>query len=165
MDPLPFSNSDFRVAKRRVDAVVTLAGGETAKGAFFLAGGSSRHAGAERVGDLLNSESGFFPFEIHLEERTWTVLYNRAHILTVQVFDDEPRRDPGYAVATERVVSILLSDRRRVTGALRVYRPDGHNRLSDWARQPDVFRYIEADDATLIINAAHIVSVTEVTGS
>jgi hypothetical protein len=34
--------------------------------------------------------------------------------------------------------------------------------LSDWTRQPEAFRYIETDPATFIVNAAHIVAVTEV---
>jgi hypothetical protein len=48
---------------------------------------------------------------------------------------------------------------------VRVYRPEGRDRLSDWTRQPEVFRYVEAADATYIVNAAHIVAVTEVPGS
>jgi hypothetical protein len=61
------------------------------------------------------------------------------------------------------VVSILLSTGERVAGAIRVYRPEGRDRLSDWARQADIFRYVEDADRTLIINAAHIVEVIEVT--
>jgi hypothetical protein len=164
MDPVPTS-SEFRFEKRRAEAVVTLAGGETVKGCFFVASDTSRHEGPERISDLLNSETGFFPFEVPGDAGTWTVLYNRSHVIAVQVFDDEARRDPGYSVARRRRVSILLSDGRRVDGVVRVYRPEGHGRLSDWARQPETFRYIEEDAATLIINAEHIVAVTEVPGS
>jgi hypothetical protein len=47
---------------------------------------------------------------------------------------------------------------------VRVYRPEGRDRLSDWARQPEHFRYVETpDDTTLIINVAHIIEVSEVT--
>lgn len=159
------STSEFRFEKRRADAVVTLVSGEAVKGCFFIAGGSTRYEGAERIGDLLNSEAGFFPFEIQAEGGARTVLYNRSHVITVQVFDDEARRDPGYAVATRRVVSILLSNGQRADGAVRVYRPEGRDRLSDWTRQPETFRYVEADAATFIVNAAHVVAVTEVSGS
>jgi hypothetical protein len=48
---------------------------------------------------------------------------------------------------------------------VRVYRPEGRNRLSDWTRQPESFRYLETADSTIIINAAQIVDVTEVSGS
>lgn len=149
----------------RAKATVTLVGGDAVTGSFFIAGGSPRHVGAERIGDLLNSEDGFFPFEIEGDGPDRTVLYNRAHVIFAEVFDDEARRDAGYAVAPERVVSLLLSNGRRLEGAIRVYRPEGHDRLSDWTRQPEHFRYIESGRATLIVNAAHIVALTEVSGS
>jgi hypothetical protein len=160
MDPKP-AGSEYRFEKRRVEAVLSLATGERVKGCFFTAAGSPRHDGAELIGDLLNSEPGFFPFEIHAEGMARTVLYNRVQVMTVQLFDDEARQDPGYEVATRRSVSILLSNHQRVDGAIRVYRPEGHERVSDWTRQPEVFRYVETPDETLIVNAVHIVSVTE----
>ena len=154
--------SEFRFEKRRAEAVVTLVSGETARGAFFIASGTSRHEGPERIGDLLNQEVGFFPFEIQTGDGKRTVLYNRAHLITVHVFDEEASREPGYGVATRRNVSILLSNGRRVNGSVRVYRPQGRDRLSDWTRQPETFRYIETDSAPFIVNASHIVAVTEV---
>jgi hypothetical protein len=164
MDSHP-SNSEFRYEKHRAEAVVTLVTNESIKGCFFTAAGSARRDGAERIGDLLNSETGFFPFQIGTESEGHTVLYNRVHVIAVRVMDDEARRDSGYAVATRRIVSILLSNSQRVDGEVRVYRPEGHDRLSDWTRQPEVFRYVEATDATYIVNAVHIVEVTEVFGS
>ena len=159
------SGSEFRVEKHRAVAVITLVTNENIKGCFFTAAGSARRDGAERIGDLLNSETGFFPFEIPTDGGTLTVLYNRVHVIAVRVMDDEARRDPGYEVATRRTVSLLLSNSQRVVGEVRVYRPEGRDRLSDWTRQPEVFRYVEAKDATYIVNAAHIVAVTEVSGS
>ncbi len=138
---------------------------ENIKGCFFTAAESARRDGPERIGDFLNSETGFFPFEVEADGGATTVLYNRIHVIAVRVLDDEARRDPGYAVATRRIVSILLSNSQRVEGEVRVYRPEGRDRLSDWTRQPEVFRYIEASDATYIVNAAHIVAVTEVSGT
>ena len=54
------------------------------------------------------------------------------------------------------------SNGQRVVGAVRVYRPEGRDRLSDWARQPETFRYLETSDMALLINVAHIVDVSEV---
>ena len=154
--------SEFRVDKRRRDAMVTLSSGDSTRGCFFTAEGSTRHDGPERVSELLNSEVGFFPFEIHQDESTRTVLYNRAHVVLVALAENEERYDAGYTVATRRFVSILLSNGQRVIGAVRVYRPEGRDRLSDWARQSETFRYLETGDMTLLINAAHIVDVSEV---
>jgi hypothetical protein len=159
------ARSEFRFEKRRADAIVAFVGGESVAGCFFIADGTSRHEGPERVSDLLNSESGFFPFEIRGLDGPETVLYNRSRVITVQIFDNEEQREPGYAVAMRRGVSILLSDGRRIDGAVRIYRPEGRDRLSDWTRQPELFRYVEGDAATLIVNADHIVSVSEVPGS
>jgi hypothetical protein len=158
------SRAEYRYEKHRAEAVVNLAGGETVRGYFFTAAGSPLHAGSERVGDLLNAESGFLPFEL-LDSGGRTILYNRPQVITVRVFDDEARRDTGYSVAAKQLVSLLLSDGRRLTGAVRIYRPEGRDRLSDWTRQPEAFRYIESDEATIIVNAAHIVSLHEVSGS
>jgi len=113
----------------------------------------------------LNSEAGFFPFEIEGTAGAHTVLYHRAHVVLAQVFDDEARRDPGYAVAPSLDVSLLLTTGDRISGAIRVYQPAGHSRLSDWTRQRETFRYLETEGATLIVNAAHIVAVTEVSRS
>jgi hypothetical protein len=158
---IELSASAFRIEKRRTNARLTLSSGQSIQGAFFIAGGSALHSGPERVGDLLNSEPGFLPFEVHDGDRVRTVLYNTRQIVMVELADDEARRDPGYAVATARTVSALLSTGRRVVGAVRVYRPLGRDRLSDWARQPEPFRYLESADVTLIVNVAHIVEVSE----
>jgi hypothetical protein len=145
--------SAFRFEKRRVEAVISLTGGDSAHGSFFVAG--------ERVGDLLNQESGFFPFEIQTADGTQTVLYNRAHVVTVSVSEGEAARDAAYAVAKRRDIWMMLSDGRRIRGVVRVYRPEGRDRLSDWARQPETFRYVDTDEGALLVNAAHVVAVTE----
>ena len=154
--------SEFHVEKQRAHASITLSSGESLHGCFFVAGGSARHAGPERVGDLLNSETGFFPFEIHAGADVRTVLLNRHHVVMVAVADNEASRDPGYSVATRRVASVLLSNGQGVVGAVRVYMPEGRDRLSDWARHREMFRYVETAEATLIINIAHIIAVSEV---
>jgi hypothetical protein len=154
--------SEYRFEKRRADATITLSSGQSTRGCFFTANQSTRHGGPERIGDLLNEDRGFFPFEIHEAEGVRTVLYNRAHVLLVGLSDNEETRDPGYDVATRRFVSILLSNGQRVVGSVRVYRPEGRDRLSDWTRQPETFRYLETGDMTLLVNADHIVDVSEV---
>lgn len=150
--------SEFRVEKKRAEAVVTLSNGESTPGCFFVGGGSARHTGPERVGDLLNSDQGFFPFEI----RGNTVLLHRNHVIMVALREDEASQDPGYAVATRRVASLLLSGGRRLVGAVRVYRPEGRDRLSDWAHHGERFRYIETAEATILINVDHVLEVREV---
>ena len=45
---------------------------------------------------------------------------------------------------------------------MRVYRPEGYNRLSDWARDADLFCYVETGATTLLVNIAHVIEVSEV---
>jgi hypothetical protein len=155
-------SSQFRVEKTKTDAVILLSDGESVRGYFFVAHASPRSSGPELVGELLNAEAGFFPFELHDDKSgAQTVLYNRHHVVTVALADAEARRDPGYEVARQRFVSVLLSNGARISGSVRVYRPEGRDRLSDWARQAEVFRYIETDTVTMLVNVAHIIEVKE----
>ena len=152
--------SEFRFEKQRVCATLTLATGTSVSGCFFVAGHTAHRAGAERIGDLLNDQSGFFPFE--LRDGT-TVLYNRTHLVAVGLDPgvSEAETDPGYDVATHRHVGMLLSTGMRVKGKVAVYAAPGRDRLSDYARSPQAFRYVVTQKNTLIINAAHIVELTE----
>lgn len=154
--------SGFRVEKERIDALITLSNGDSAPGHFFVARNSAHTSGPERVGELLNGEPGFFPFETLEGSGTRTVLYNRQQVIMVVLTENEARRDTGYDVATERWVSVLLSNGERVDGSVRVYRPQGRDRLSDWARHADAFRYLETGDTTVLINIAHVIEVSEV---
>jgi hypothetical protein len=155
--------SDLRIEKRRTEAELTLATGTTVHGCFFLAASSATHA-PERVGDLLNTDAGFFPFELNRQGRPETVLYNRSHVVLVTLLAAsaiEAQLEPGYAVATERGVRMLLSNGRTIEGCVRVYPPSGRDRLSDYARTPQLFHYVETPRATLIVNTAHIVELRE----
>jgi hypothetical protein len=155
--------SEFRVEKRRAEAVLTLTTGATVRGCFFLAGSRANQVGPERVADLLNAETGFFPFELQAQATPHTVLYNRSQVVLVTLVENtvEATLDPGYSVATEREVQMLLSSGRIIAGSVRVYRPVGRDRLSDYARLPEAFRYVETADATVIVNCAHIVELRE----
>ena len=152
--------SEFRVEKRRETAELTLITGATIQGVFFLAGSSQLHAGPERIGDVMNQEAGFFPFETGGE----TMLVNRAHVLKVALPTKliEAQLDAGYDVATRRNVKVLLTTGETITGHVVVYRPPGRDRLSDYAHLDERFRYVELPDRTLLINSAHIVALTEI---
>jgi hypothetical protein len=160
----PVTSSEFRVEKQRADAILTLTGGDSTRGCFFVASGSARHSGPERVGDLLNSGSVFFPFEVHDSVGARTEVFNRHHVVMVAIGDNEASRDPGYGLAIRQFVSILLSTGQRVMGAIRVYQPEGRARLSDWACEPEVFRYVDIGETTVLVNMAHVIEINEVSG-
>jgi hypothetical protein len=158
--------SEFRVEKGRTTATLVLSNGSTVRGVFFVAPASATHAGPERIKDVLNAESGFFPFEVSGARSPKTVLLNRDHVVVVTpASSDEPFTDPGYEVATQRTVSMLLTNGQRLTGSVRVFRPLGRDRLSDYARANERFRYIEAAGAsTMIVNTTHVIELTELGG-
>jgi hypothetical protein len=154
--------SQFRVAKLRTGAALTLSNGASVRGYFFVSGGSKTHAGPERIKDVLNGEVGFFPFEASGLTGSSTVLYNREHIVMVELADgEEARSEPGYDVAVRRIVTVQFSTGARVRGSVRVYRPQGSDRLSDFARSGETFRYLEAQTATYIINIRHVLELAE----
>jgi len=153
--------SDFRVEKSRAQASLTLSNGQSVTGCFFVAGGSARREGPERVGDLLNSEPGFFPFEILEADGLRTVLFHRDHVVMASLVEHEASEEPGYAVATPRTVSLLLPSGQRLEGTVRVYRPQGRDRLSDWAHHGERFRYIETETTTVVVNVDHVLEARE----
>jgi hypothetical protein len=156
--------SRFRIEKIRASADLMLATGTTIRGWFFLWPSSQLHHGPDRIGDLLNEQQDFFPFEL---EDGHTALYHRAHVVQVRLPPDAPeaQMEPGYEVAARHVVSMLLSTGDRLTGTVSVYLPEGHNRLSDYARGGRVFRYVETADRTVIVNSAHLVELRELAGA
>jgi len=155
--------SAFRVEKRREAADLTLVTGAILSGHFFLGGSTPAHAGPERVGDLLNFEAGFFPFE----SARGTAMINRAHVLKVELPTQiiESQLDAGYDIAPRRHVKVMLTNGEEIIGDVVVFRPPGHHRVSDYANSDERFRYLELKDRTLLINSAHIVALSEVTQS
>jgi len=156
--------SQFRVEKRRAEAELTLATGATLHGSFFLAGSTPTQVGPERIADLLNADAGFFPFDSAAGAERGTIVVNRAHVVAVRLLEPfaEAQVDAGYEVATERHVAMTLTNGTRLEGSIRVYCPQGRDRLSDWARSTEVFRYVETAETTYIVNIAHVVDVREI---
>jgi hypothetical protein len=157
----PERSSDLQFEKQRAFARLSLTNGSQWEGCFFVAGISAWHDGPERIGDLLHADEGFLPFEVATDTGRRTLLLNPAHILMVALADDEARRDASYMVARRQPVVLLLSSGERIAGVVRVHRPEGQNRLSDWSRQPERFRHVEVGEGALLLNSAHIVEVSE----
>jgi hypothetical protein len=154
-------SSEFRIEKTRAVAQLVLATGASVSGHFFLWTNSQRHAGPDRIGDLLNERSGFFPFQLDEGE---TALYNREHVVLVRLPQGagETQHEAGYEVAKRHLVTMLLSTGDRIAGKVSVYLPQGHSRLSDYARSDQTFRYVETDTHTVIVNSAHVVELREI---
>jgi hypothetical protein len=155
--------SEFRVEKARTDGTLLLSNGESVRGSFFVAGYSDMHAGPERTKDVLNADAAFFPFEVrHADGTSQTILYNRDHIIHVALEgNQEAHLDSGYRVATRRAVTMLLSNGKRLSGEVIVHRPRGRDRLSDFARSSEQFRYLETANVTYLVNVRHLIELIE----
>jgi hypothetical protein len=157
--------SQFHTQTSRVPGTLTLAGGDTVTGSFFVAAASPTHHGPMRVKDLLNLEPGFFPFEVTDAGGARTHLFNRVHVVAATLASaEEPRADAGYDLAVSRRVSLRLSTGAAVTGSIRIYQRPGHERTSDYARgwTTEAFRYLERESDTLIVNMAHVLQISEI---
>jgi len=155
--------SAFRVQKAKTNGTLQLSNGSSVQGSFFVAGSSAMHAGPERVKDVLNAEPGFFPFEVLAAgASSQTILYNREHVVFVELTGNyEAMLEPGYQVAPSRAAEMLLSSGTRLHGVVRIYRPQGSDRLSDFARSSDQFLYLETPAATYLVNARHLIALVE----
>lgn len=144
-----------------MEAILTLSDGRVLAGCFFLGSGSERHIGPERIGDVLNAKGTLFPFELAEGGNTHTTLIHREHVVTAALSDNEGSLDPAYSVARPHAVSLRLSSGLRVDGAIRINRPPGQDRLSDWADDTERFCYVETGEAAMLVNVNHIVEVRE----
>ncbi len=153
--------SPFRMNKRRVDATLTLTTGRTVRGSFFVGETTVLGDGPERVDDLLNTTPRFFPFERLDNGHQQVVLYSIDHVALVTLFGHEAREVPGYEVAKVRHISLILTGGERIAGQIRVYQPDGRNRVSDWSHESSPFRFLETEHGTLLVNINHVVEIIE----
>jgi hypothetical protein len=152
--------SQFRFEKHQVPASLVLSTGAMRHGCFFVVT-SLTHGGPERVGDLLNGDLGFFPFQ---HDDGATAQYNRAQLAMVRlpVGVAEEELEPGFSVALRREVSVTLSTGTIVDGTVLVNGPIGHQRLSDYVRASKQFWYVlTSGGGTLIVNSSHIVALVE----
>ncbi len=156
-----FARASLRFEKHRAHARIVLTDGREHDGWFFVAGGAARHGGRERIADLLESATGFVPFEMDTATGGQTRLINPRHLVYVVLGSEKLDLHSDWVIGRRQPVTLWLSNGTRLVGVVYVDRPEGHDRLSDWTRQPDTFRYVESSDGLLLVNAAHVVDLTE----
>jgi hypothetical protein len=151
--------SQFRFEKHQVAASLVLATGAMRHGHFFVVT-SLTHGRPERIADLLNGASGFFPFQ---HDDGTTVQYNRAHLVMVKLPEGlaEEELEPGFPIALRRSVSVSLSTGTTIDGTVLVYGGAGHERLSDFVKDSKPFWYVLTSRGTVIVNSSHIVELVE----
>lgn len=159
---------EYQVKKEHhASGVVRLSTGSSIRGRFYLSGVTTEHSGPERVGDLLNREDRFFPFEVEPQAggSTHTSLLARHYVLYVKLDGHSSRGEgeAGLAMASTKFVSLLLSNGERLRGEIYYAMPAGKERLSDIASAPERFRYFGSKDALSLVNFEHVVEILPIT--
>ena len=75
--------SEFRINKERRGATLMLSDGRQVRGSFFVGASAVGPGVPERVKDLLNNPSSFFPFEVFDGTVGHTGLFNRDQVVFV----------------------------------------------------------------------------------
>ncbi len=151
----------FRIQKREARATLTLAGGRTVRGAFFLSETAADHAGPERIDEVLNAATRFVPFHVDADTgRASVILLNRAQIVTVGLPPTEAElvHDSSYELARREPARLVLSNGERVTGEMHIAALSGHARLSDFANL-HTFLHVEKPHQTVLVNFDHVVEL------
>ena len=155
--------SAYQIEKRRARVKITLATGTSVVASLFLADATPAGIRPERVGDMLNSDHGFFPAEVQDPSATRVSLFNRDHVVMMRLEEPELELelDASYAIAPRRRVAFVISGGDLLFGEMHVVAPEGHMRVSDFASTAERFRYLETADGTYVVNLGHVVEIAQ----
>lgn len=160
--PLGYGDDQFRVPKQAIEVEVQLEGQVMVHGRMFV-GEASRHAGRERVLDVLTAPEPFVPIASEGGAR----LLAKNRIVLVRVND---RADAGWeeSEATSPQVSVEIRlagmppGRDLVTGNMMITMPEGRRRLLDFVNDAGPFLALWEPDAALIVARGHVVEIRQV---
>ncbi|MEZ4599076.1 MAG: hypothetical protein R2940_04725 [Syntrophotaleaceae bacterium] len=143
------------IAKKRRRVRFTLIDGSEVEGDVFLWLYEVRHFGPQKVGELLNGESGFIPVAtvqglVHL---------NVVNIVTVRAtaeeeWDDLDRLGKNYTVRIRTRIG-------EISGEMFVNLPAENSRVSDCLSQADRFLRIFCGDEIIYIGTRFVLSVQD----
>lgn len=153
---------ELRVPKRRVPVEVVQPGGPARRVAVFLAEGAARHAGPERLSDLLNGDVEFLP-AFDEEAGVMTFLNRRAVVLARVAPDVEAGAGDEVTIPAEHEVEITLAGGAALRGLLSFVRPPP-GRLLDFLNEPTPFFRLLERDAAVLVSRQHVVRVALTTG-
>jgi hypothetical protein len=146
----------LRVPKRRTPIEVTFADGSVRKVAVFLSDQASRHGGAERVGDLLESAQDFFPAMDAQSDRL--VLLAKRSIAVVRTEEPPWERDEiNLPVEHEVEVSLLGGDVLR--GFLSYVLPQESSRPIDYLNESLRFFTLIEEGRVALVHKTQVLEV------
>lgn len=150
--------SDFRVPKRRVAMVATLAGGLRRDVTVFLAEAAHGHAGGERLSELLNGPSDFLP-ALEAGTRAMTFLNRDAVMIAEASAEAERTGADELTIPTEHAVELTLTDGRALRGHVSFVLPPDRSRLADFLNDGKLFLPIHTESRVLLVHKRHVTRV------
>lgn len=152
----------FHIQTRGHGVEVVLNNSTVLKGRVFLHSVAERHAGPERVDDVLNSGARFFPLRVQ-ENGQRTLLINKERVLFVKV----PQEPEGVQIGELGVsswavqVSLDMMQGAPLQGVVYLSRPPGRDRTLDGLNGGEDFLCLVQDGAFLYVNLRNVVLVRE----
>lgn len=138
----------------RVDAVVTVAGGDVYPGRIHLMGGLHWQAGPETPLEMLNRPDGFFPLT---EEDGATRFFSKSQV--VMVVADWPPADLALeeiAVGDRHGLLVELTTDEEFTGEVIVSLPPTRTRTLDYLNALTPFFPLQTSSGVRLINRGHV---------
>lgn len=149
--------SEFRIEKVRRCAVVTLAGGGTVQGDFFLQPTARYRVGPQHPAELFEEPDPFLPLAIAADQ---LVFIAKAQVIRVQFAADPADTEVGGV--EEASVDVTCTDGSVASGQLRLETRADRPRLLDYLNgETQQFLTLHSPDGILLINRRQIVQVRQ----
>lgn len=145
-----------KIEKENRPVLFELSDGSEIEGEVFLRLYEARHAGLQKVGDLLNEAKRFIP----LRTKGGTLLLNRSHIASARV-RSELEKDGLMTLGKKVAVSLKMVQGREIRGDIFVDLPEGFCRVKDYMNQPVRFFALIQPEFVVYINQEFVLSVRD----
>lgn len=141
---------ELRVPKRRIEVELLLHGQSPSRFAVFLGEFAEGHVGSERLSDLLNGASEFFP-ALELSSNTLLFVHRVSVVYARLPLPLEAELEEQDTIPTEHEVRVGFADGQRIEGLVTFVLPPDRSRLIDYLNEkPPFFRLVDKQQATLI---------------
>lgn len=148
----------LRIPKRRATVEVLLTDGSSGRFELFLSDKSPRHAGPERLIDLLSEAERFLPtIEQKKDGMAWL---NTRNIVFARAALDAETQPEIESLPTEHEIELVLQAGPRLRGLVSYIRPDGQSRPTDFLNDAaEPFLQLLEAESIVFVNKRHIVRV------
>jgi hypothetical protein len=157
-EPCPMM--DLRVPTTPLTVELHCTGGRRFVGDIFMPSYSSRHEGAMRPEEWVNTVPMFFPFRSY--EANCRTIFNRANVVAMTVPSESNERSAEESLATPVFVVTIDAAGQVFEGRVQIDMPPTQRRVVDWMNGPAPFITLRAGKCHHLIQKVHITRVVEI---